>query len=386
MAQRQYLKAINRASILNVIKTYGPIARTDIARLTQLSPAAVTQQTAELIEAGLIFEKQEGDSRGGRPPILLALNAAGTYVIGAKLAETHATLALTDLNADTIAHHQIALSSTSPESIADQFATSIRELLAQNGVSASHILGVGVGLAGIIDSANGICRMSPFNGWRDVPFAELLEARIGCPVYLDNDVNTLTRVERLYGAGQHVDDFLVITLGRGVGLGIVVGGQVYRGTRGSGGEFGHTFVSPDGFICQCGNRGCMETFVAEPWLVRRAQMNGLNVETPAELVQSAAQGQSAALQVFADAGRVFGQSIANLINLFNPALIIISGEGVQAGDYIFPAMHQAIERHTFGQLAEDVELRIEPLSDDAWARGAASLVLGKVFGQPELKS
>lgn len=386
MAQRQYLKAINRVSILNVIKAYGPIARTDIARLTQLSPAAVTQQTAALIEDGLIFEKQEGDSRGGRPPILLALNAAGTYVIGAKLAETHATLTLTDLNADTVAHHHIELFSTSPEDIADQFATSIRDLLRQANVSPNHILGVGVGLAGIIDSANGICRMSPFNGWRDVPFAELLSTRVGCPVYLDNDVNTLTRVERLYGAGQHVDDFLVITLGRGVGLGIVVGGQVYRGTRGSGGEFGHTFAGTDGFTCACGNKGCLETFVAEPWLVRRAQINELDVDTPSELVKAAADGNPTALQIFADAGRVFGQSIANLINLFNPALIIISGEGVQAGDYIFPAMHQAIEQHTFGQLADDMELRIEPLSDDAWARGAASLVLGKIFGQPELTS
>jgi predicted NBD/HSP70 family sugar kinase len=345
----------------------------------------VTHQTAELIEDGLIFEKQEGDSRGGRKPILLALNATGTYVVGVKLAETHATLALTDLNADVIAHHALDFTDREPEPIADQLAHSINTMLDLAAVGRSRILGAGVGMAGIIDSVNGICRMSPFNGWRNVPLANLLEERLDLPVYLDNDVNTLTRVEQLYGSGQHVQNFLVVTIGRGVGMGIVANGQVYRGTRGSGGEFGHMVIDPDGLECQCGNRGCMETYVAEPWMVRRAQLAGLDVSTPEALVRAGRGGDATALSIFEQAGRVFGQSIANLINLFDPSLIIISGEGVQGGDYLFPAMYEAIKRHTFGPLAEDVEIRIEPLSDDTWARGAASLVLEEIFLTPDVR-
>lgn len=379
MARRQILKEINRSAILNIIKAHGPIARADIARRTQISPAAVTHQTAALIEDGLIFEKQEGDSRGGRRPILLALNATGTYVIGVKLAETRATLALTDLNAEIVARHAIDLTARDPEQVSDQLAGAISELLNQSRIGRSRMLGVGVGLAGIIDSVNGICRLSPFNGWREVPFADLLEARLDYPVYLDNDVNTLTLVEKLYGPGQHVNDLLVVTLGRGVGLGMVVNSQMYRGARGSGGEFGHTVIDPQGLTCQCGNRGCLETYVADPWLLRRAAMNGLDAASVDDLLAAAAAGDPVARHVYEDAGQVLGQGIANLINLFNPSLIIISGEGVRAGAFVFPPMRAAIERHTFGQLSDDMALRIEPASDDAWARGAAGLVLNEVF-------
>lgn len=385
MARRQLLKAINRSSILNIIKAHGAIARADIARLTQLSPAAVTLQTAELIHDGLIFEKTEGDSRGGRRPILLALNPEGIYVVGIKLAEQQATLALTDLNAEIIARAVVDLTSAVPEEVAHQLRTGIDRLMNQTSIPHSRIVGVGVGMAGLIDSARGICRLSPFNGWHDVPFADLLAEQLDFPVYLDNDVNTLTQFERVFGPGQHVSDFLVVTLGRGVGMGIVTNGQIYRGTRGSGGEFGHTVIDPEGFVCQCGNRGCLETFVADPWLVRRARVNGLNVAGPDNLVQAAQQSERVALQVLAAAGQVLGRGIASLINIFNPAMIVISGEGLRAGDYVFDAMHAAIRQHTFGQLLDDVEIRIEPLDDGTWARGAASLVLGRVFHAPQLQ-
>jgi len=385
MAKHELLGVLNRSSILNAIRAHGPISRTDLARLTNLSRAAVTGLTADLIRDGLIFEKQEGDSRGGRRPILLALDGTRACVVGIKLAEEHATFALSDLNADVIARHHIELVLRAPENVSDQLADGVRTLLKLARVEGSRVLGIGVGLAGVIDSAAGVCRMSPHNGWRNVPFAALLEERLGYPVYLDNNVNALARMEQLYGLGQHVRDFLVVTLGRGVGLGIVVNGQVYRGARGAGGEFGHTVVDPDGPLCTCGNRGCLETFVAEPWLLRRAALNGLMVSDPESLVRAAQEGSEVALEIFAKAGRLFGQALSALVNIFNPSLIIISGEGVRVGEVLFGPMREAMKRHTFDQVGEGMEMCIEPLSDDAWARGAASLVLGKIFHTPELQ-
>ena len=301
MARKQLLKAINRASILNVIKAHGPIARTDIAELTGLSPATVTGLTAELIEDGLILIKEEGDSRGGRRPILLALDSRGAYVVGIKLAEEHATLALTDLNAEIVTKRTVLLGERDPEHVSRLLADSVRAVLRSAGISQSHLLGVGVGLAGVIDPQTGVCRVSPHNGWRDVPFAKLLEDELGCIVHLDNNVNTLTRVEQLYGIGQRVRDFLVITIGRGIGMGIVANGQVYRGARGGGGEFGHMVVDPDGMVCGCGNRGCLETFVAEPWLLHRARQRGLDVTEPDDLIGAARGGDATALDVLVGA-------------------------------------------------------------------------------------
>ncbi len=382
MARRALLKALNRSSILNVVKRHGPIARADIARLTKLSPATVTMQTAGLIEDGLIYEKQEGDSRGGRPPILLALTTSAIYVVGVKLTEAHAILALTDLNAEIVAQQTLTLESTDPKVVADQLEGGIRALLEAASLPRKHLLGVGVGTAGIIDSVNGIVRMSPHTHWRDVPFGETLEERLGCPVYLDNNVNTLTLLERLYGLGQHIDNFLVITVGLGVGMGIVCNGQVYRGASGSGGEFGHTVIDPDGLRCSCGNMGCLETFVADPWLVYRAKQAKLNVDTPDELVQAGEAGDETALRILRDAGLVLGQGVANLINLFNPSMIIVSGEGVRAGDALFEPMRTAIRRHSFWKLDQEVDIRVEALQDASWARGAASLVLNKIFDSP----
>jgi N-acetylglucosamine repressor len=384
MAQRQLLKAVNRSSILNVIKTHGPIARTDIARLTKLSPATVTGLTAELIVDGLVYEKQEGDSRGGRRPILLSLDSEGAYVIGIKLTDLNATFALTDLNSHIISRHTTTLTAHAPDKVADMLAENVRSLLASANINSSRLLGVGIGMAGIVDTERGICRMSPFEGWRNVPFAEMLEIRLHYPVYLDNDVNTLTLVERLFGVGQEVRHFLMVTLGRGVGLGIVADGQIYRGATGGAGEFGHIVIDSDGPVCQCGNRGCLETFTGDPWLLRHARLNGLDVNTPEELVALAEKGNRTALDVFSRSGRVLGEALATLINLFNPSLIVISGEGVRAGDFMFNSTRTAIKEHTFGTLGDDVKLLIKPLSDDTWARGAASLVLGGVFHLPEI--
>ncbi|HVU14329.1 MAG TPA: ROK family transcriptional regulator [Phototrophicaceae bacterium] len=383
MARRALLKAINRSIILNVVKRYGPIARADIARLTKLSPATVTSQTAELIDDGLIYEKQEGDSRGGRPPILLALTTSAIYVIGVKLTEAHIVLALTDLNAEIVAQNTLALQSTEPTQVADLMVGAINELLQSANVPRKHLLGVGIGTAGIIDSANGVVRMSPHTHWRDVAFAEIVEERLGLAVYLDNNVNTLTLLERLYGLGQHVDNFLVITVGLGIGMGMVCNGKIYRGASGGGGEFGHTVVDPDGLRCSCGNMGCLETLVADPWLVYRAKQAKLNVETPNDLVKSAQGGDETALRIFRDAGLTLGQSVANLVNVFNPSMIIISGEGVRAGDFLFEPMRTAIRRHSFWKLDQEVDFRIEPLRDESWARGAASLVLKRVFETSE---
>src|SRR4051812_11649773 len=174
MARRTLLKAINRSAILNIIKRHGPIARADIARLIKLSPATVTLQTSELIDDGLIYEKQEGDSRGGRPPILLALTTNAIYVIGVKLTEAHIVLALTDLNAEIVARNTLPLESTEPTVVAELMTQAINDLLASAGVPRKHLLGVGIGTAGVIDSANGIIRMSPHTHWRDVSFAEIV--------------------------------------------------------------------------------------------------------------------------------------------------------------------------------------------------------------------
>ena len=384
LGNRDLIRAINRSIILNTVKTMGAVARAEMARLTGLSPATVTAITADLIAEELIFEKQTGDSNGGRRPILLALNPGGRYVAGIKLMEDHAVGALTDLEATIIARQTVALPEAHDvESVLMALAGMVEALLAQAGVPRRKLLGVGLGLAGIVDSERGVLRQSPFLGWRDLPLRDLLKAQVNAPVYIDNDVNTLTLAERWFGMGQGVDDFLTVTVGRGVGMGFVANRQFYRGASGGAGEFGHTVVDAAGAACSCGKRGCLETVVGDPGLLRAAnEVLARPVASVDELLSLAESGDEQARAVFAHAGDVLGQAVANLVNIFDPQRIIISGEGVRSGKWLFDPLCAAVDLHTMPALRGDVQLSIEPWGDDDWARGAASLVLRELFESP----
>ena len=177
-------------------------------------------------------------------------------------------------------------------------------------------------------------------------------------------------------------------LGRGVGLGIVLNGQLYRGGSGGGGELGHTVVDPAGPACACGKRGCMETYVADPALLRMAAEAASqgdlpdNLESVEDLLDLAKNGNPSAEAIFNQAGEKLGYGIANLINILNPKEIIISGEGVRAAELLFASMRETILQHAMPGLADDTEIRIDVWEDDAWARGAASLILQQLFKSP----
>jgi predicted NBD/HSP70 family sugar kinase len=389
LGNRDLMRAINRSIVLNQIKAYGPIPRADLARRTHLSPATITGITAELIQDGLIYEKEMGDSSGGRRPIRLALNPRGGFVIGVKLTEDHLSVALTDLEATVLARRTIPLADSLLENVLDSMVRSVLALLEEEHIPTSQFLGVGVGLAGIVDAGRGILRESPFLGWgTNVPLAELLRQRLDVPIYIDNDVNTLTMTELWFGRGRGFNHFIIVTLGRGLGAGIVIDGKLYQGHSGGAGEFGHFVVDPNGALCGCGKRGCLETYVADPALVRLAQeayRDGgqdfvvTQVET---LIERASSHDPIAQQVFSQAGEVLGRNLANLVNLLAPQLIVISGEGVRSGEWLFSAMRRALKLYVLPNLADGYELQVDVWDEYAWARGAAGQVLRQIFESP----
>jgi glucokinase-like ROK family protein len=255
-------------------------------------------------------------------------------------------------------------------------------------IAKKQLLGVGVGLAGIVDAEEGVLRQSPIYGWDNVPLRQMLQSKLHIPIYVENDVNTLTLTERWFGHGQDVDNFLTVTVGRGVGLGIVVNGQFYRGQTGGAGEFGHITMNPDGPLCACGKHGCLEAYVGDPGLIRLAQEYAakgdlsVSVQNVDELLSLAQTGDKTAIRIFDQAGRILGIGIANLVNLFNPKKIIISGEGTREGDFLFNPMKESIQQNTMPGLFDPGTVEITLWGDDAWARGAAGLVLREVFESP----
>lgn len=382
LGNRDLIRAINRSLILNTIKTHGLIDRALIARQTGLSPATVTAITQELIDSKLVVEREPGDSRGGRRPILLAIQPTGGYVIGVKVMENHLVGALVDLEANVINRAMISLAASEPGALVAAVSDLTRQLVKSGGIAPDKLIGIGVGLPGVIDAQKGILRQTPFFKWHDLPIREMLSKELGQSVYIDNDVNTLTLAEKLFGAGQGKQQFLVITLGRGIGLGIVINNQLYRGAGGGAGELGHTVLSVDGPVCECGKHGCLEAYIGEKGLLRACQSASLSVASIDDLLELANRANPAAVTILQQAGARLGMAIANLVAVLNPDTVIISGEGVRYGDVFFNALRGGIHENAPESMYQNLTLRIDPLGDDAWARGAASLALDQLFAPP----
>lgn len=385
-ANRQLVRAINRSMVLDAVRESGPISKAGIARLTGLSQATVGAIVPSLVDHGLVSESEPSAAGIGRPATLLQLDRNSYIVVGLKLMDDHIVGAVTDLEAHTLGQSECSISDLDPEAVVEAASGVVDNLMRVSDLEIERLLGVGIGMAGVIDTNQGMCRHSPFLGWRDVPIGELMEARLGVPVRVDNDVNTLALAERWFGIGQKVDDFLLVTLGRGVGFSVVVGGGVHRGARGGAGEFGHTVVSDSNELCSCGNRGCLEASVGEPALLRRADELRVARDLPspstaAELYLAASE-DLALKDLLAGAGRDIGRGLANLVNLFAPALVILSGEGVAAGEMLLGAVRNELDLHVHKGLKDSYDFVVEPLRDEAWARGAASLILDAVFESP----
>lgn len=375
-ANAGHTRDLNRAAIFRLIVSAGPIARARIAKELGLSPATVTAVTRELLEQGLVRVAKQAPS-GGRPSLLLELVGGAATAFGVKVAPDHLVGVQVNLEADVINRFEASFDPAAPKALKTLAATLNGWL--RNVDSGPPLLGVGLGVSGVFDAQTGYLD-SPILGWRQVPLARDLEQALGLPVVVDNDVNTLAIAERLYGRGHDTDNFLTVTIGRGVGLGIVAGGDIYRGFRGGAGEFGHICVEEDGQLCTCGKRGCLETVVGDPALLAAARARGIVGPRQGikKLQELAAAGDLQARQIYHHAGSTLGRAVADLVNVLSPQLVLVSGEGTQAWPQLAESFEAAYRANLFAPLGH-VQVEVDPWDDAKWAVGAATLVLRASF-------
>jgi predicted NBD/HSP70 family sugar kinase len=376
------IRDLNRSAILALVGRRGPIARVEIARQLALSPATVTVLTRDLVRDGLIEEVDVAPSRGGRPGILLGLIGNAAHALGAKIAADRLTVVRVTLDGEPLEFAEAPFDAGAPDAV-ERLGDALAPIVGAASTGSGRLLGIGLGVPGVVDvQADGVVD-SPVLGWRGLPLGARLQDRFGVPVLVDNDVNTLAVAERLYGRGRDVEHFVTVTIGRGVGLGIVVGGEVYRGAHGGAGEFGHTRVVDDGPLCHCGKRGCLEALVSDAALVDAARRRGVLGEGdgPAQLLALADGGHAGASNVYAQAGAVLGRAVAGLVNILSPQLVLVGGEGTRAWEHIAPAFDAALRADLFEPLRA-VAVETDRWDDAKWARGAAALVLGATFAVP----
>jgi predicted NBD/HSP70 family sugar kinase len=368
---------LNRAAILRLIGISGPIARTGIARRLGLSPATVTSITRELIESGLVRVADRAPSAGGRPALLLELVGGAARAFGVKVAADHLVGVMVDLDAVVVDRFEQQLDVGASGAL-DRVVEVLGGWL-DAAQRRTPLLGVGLGVPGVVNADRGSVT-APLMGWSDLAVRDRLQEALHVPVLVDNDVNTLAISERLYGRGRGAENFITVTLGRGIGLGIVAGGDIYHGFGGGAGEFGHVTAVEDGPLCTCGKHGCLEALVADPALVAQARADGVigrsgTIET---LRRKASGGDARAVAIFDRAGELLGRSVAGLVNVLSPQLVLVSGEGTQGWAYYAASFEQALRANLFPPL-RGVEVEVDPWDDAKWAIGAAALVLRATF-------
>ena len=393
VANKKLMRAINRFKILHTIRAHKLISRVDITKATGLSQATVTGITASLIDERLLLEKRPGESEGGRPPILIALNPDGAYAVGVYLSISQINVVIIDLEATILASYEMPLTKLSyaPEAIADKIVQAVQECMWQANFSRNQISGIGIALPGLVDSHTGLIRFLPNYQWEKVNLRNMVQKKVDHPTYIENSANSLTLAEQWFGEGRGIDNFIVVTLEYGVGMGMIINGQLYRGHQGTAGEFGHTTVDPDGPLCRCGKKGCIEAFVGNNAILREAEAAAQKDEwkpnnpadvTIEEVILAAQEGAPCLRNIFAHAGRVLAIGLSNLIRIFNPAKIIISGRGVQAGDLLFDSMYKTIPQYISSRTNGDNEIVIKSWNQNAYARGSGTVVLQEIFKSP----
>jgi predicted NBD/HSP70 family sugar kinase len=380
-----------RQQVFERIRAAGLVPRVQLARDLGVSPASVTTISSELIEAGLIEEvaqPRDSDTGRGRPAVALGVRAKAHLVAGLKLSDREHTAVIVDFAGRLIADEAVP---RRPGPMAtDDILQAIEALLdrvcASAGVARAELSAVGIGVPGFVDSVEGTVLWSSVLTDLTVPLADLAARRLGLPVNIDNDANLVALAELWFGAGRSLSDFAVVTIEHGVGMGFVLNHRLYRGAGRVGMELGHTKVQLDGALCRCGQRGCLEAYIADYALAREAttalnwghkESQPINVLLES-LYDHAKAGNATAKSIFRRAGRYLALGLSNVINLFDPALIILSGERMRY-DYLYAAetlaeMDSLVIRS--GRPRPPIE--IHAWGDLLWAHGAAALALSAV--------
>ncbi len=381
------LRRINRSKALSTVYFKGPISRLQVSRSTELSPATVSNVIGELLSEGIIIESGSVDSEVGRPSTLLSINRHYGCFIGVDVGETLIQIGMFDVILSRMETLAIPLSliENPPAQVARAIAGGVNKLLAQLGLGRRQVIGIGIGMPGIVDSSSGVSVFASQWNWRNVPFQAALEGELDFPFLLENGTNAMALAEHVFGAGGEAASVLALSLGYGVGAGIISEGSLFRGVGNSAGEWGHTTVDIDGPPCRCGSRGCLEAYAGSAGIIRRYlgdddDSDAKSQEDQRELIQSifdaSREGDPRARAVVDETIRYLGVGIANLVNLFNPGRVCIGGWlGLMLGESALAELRNVVDRYGLKQPLAHLSIEQSRLGQEAVAMGAATLVM-----------
>ncbi|WP_112135241.1 ROK family transcriptional regulator [Glycomyces dulcitolivorans] len=369
--------AAGAGTLLQLLRDGVPRTRSELSALTGLARSTVTGRVDALLAAGLIAPSGETASTGGRPPATFAFNPAAKIVLGADLGATHARLAVTDLAGTVLtavnADLEIALG---PKAVLDWVVEHGRKLLDEVDRPAADLLGIGIGLPGPVEHSTGRAVNPPIMpGWDGFDVPSYVRERIPVPVLVDNDVNIMALGEH-FTAWPEYEHLLFIKAATGIGCGIIVGGQVYRGAQGAAGDMGHIRVAgADDAHCRCGNTGCLEAVASGAAIAARLTDEGIPAGGSLDVVELARSGSVPALRRVRQAGRDIGEVLAGAVNFFNPSIIVIGGSLALAGDHLIAGVREIIYQRSLPLATRHLRIAAARTGESSGAIGAGVMVI-----------
>ena len=393
VATRGTPRQINRQIALNLIRARQPISRADLARLMQMRRGAVSLLVNELIEEGIIFEGATGETSRGRKPKFLFVDTRSRCAVAVDIRPTRTSFMVTDLVGRPLVEVTSFPTERDPKRFVAELAKRIRRVLSDHP-ELGECAGVGIVVPGMVDRTGSRVLFAPRLGWHDLALLGPLEAAIGLPVSIENSGRAcaLAQLWATRSGGDTPDDFVFVSVSDGLGVGVIVRGELLRGQHNVAGEFGHMALSLDGPVCACGAKGCWESYVSNLATLSRYFGRNLEEELPLpiesatltidDLIALAQSGDSKALGALRSTARFLGLGLASLVNAVDPARIYIGGEITAAWNLIESTVRGSLKERTLRPVGRNVEIVVVSASDYPRLKGAAFLVAAPSFAAP----
>lgn len=392
-ADKKLIKKINTVSILKIIREKGPISRADISKMIGLNPATVSSNVSDLLQRSLIKEVGSGESSGGRKPILLELNNSEIYVIGVDMGIKKVSTGLIDIEGNII--QKITLQypkEANQESVLGTIKDSIYEVVKGKDDDFNKIIGIGMGIHGIVDPEKGVSSYAPAFDWHNLDIVAIFKNEFNTPVIIDNDVRVMALGEKWFGKAKDAQNFVLLNIGTGIGAGIYLNGNLYRGNNFGAGEIGHVSIFDRKTKCKCGEYGCFEAMASGIGIVTRfiEELNNGGKSsileridicqiTSEEIYNEALKGDELSIQILKETGKYIGTGISMLINILNPEMILIAGGVSKAGKFIFEEIQKAVSKKSINNNLKLLYIGETILKEDAGIVGAATLIIRDIF-------
>ncbi len=400
IADQLFVRKLNTRTVSECLRLYSPLSRAELAKRTGLYRSTISSIISELIDRGFVRETEiQSDLRIGRPGMLLEFNPQGGCAIGMDIGVDYISLILVDYTANILwRKRQVTVVDGPQLEIVTQAEEMISEALDISKNLSIPPMGIGVGLPGLVDTNQGKLIVAPNLHWNDLPIKKMWMDRFHLPVFVENESNNGAMGEFFYGAAHGKQDFIYLGTGIGLGGGIVVDGKLFKGSKGFAGEIGHTLLYKGGEHCGCGNNGCWETYVGPRYILRKIKQmlengqrsvisdlvdgdfNNLDMDV---VIEAAKKWDRIALETLNEIGIHLGRGVSNLINTFNPELIVMGGALSPISPWLIPIMQESIQRNVLPPLLDNLNIVPSQLGQDSNVMGAVALVLDNVLRESE---